>query len=296
MSKKDYNKLSIYKFYCLNDSTNEFYVGSTTNMDVKKTLHKKNLIEKPTDRLSILINSNGGWNNWKMESIEEFHCSSRKEAIERENYWYHLLCPKQNSCNHTQNFTFFKNYFKHLNPEDMKKFLKYANKLYDNISNTNIDDEMHHENTNEDAAEKPIVQLGCENLYEFLSIDEQVDIIRKMYSSIKYMVKHIYTKYPQFRNCKITNLQNNVAYIYDDATKQFDACDKNEVLNNLIFERINDVQTFLQNENVIRKLKNGHVEKMNNILEEFEDQDNTKYIVLKEELKYILYNARNKTG
>lgn len=173
--------------------------------------------------------------------------------------------------------------------------MKYANKLYDNISNTKIDDEMNHENTNEDAAEKPIVQLGYENLHEFLSIDEQVDIIKKLYSSIKYMVKHIYTKYPQFRNCKITNLQNNVAYIYDDATKQFDACDRNEIINNLIFERINDIQLFLQNENVTRKLKNGHVEKINNILEEFENQDNTRYKVLKEELKYILYNTRNQT-
>jgi len=307
MSRKDYNKLTIYKFYCLNESTNDYYVGSTTNFDVKKNLHKKNLTEKPTDRLSVLINTNGGWNNWKMESIEEFHCSSRKEAIERENYWYHILSPKKkNSCNHNQNFTFFKNYFKELAPEDMKNFLKYANKLYDNITNTNTTDETNEDaivqdttNANTDshnANKKPIVQLGCENLHEFLSIDEQINIIKKLYSSIKYMVKHVYTKYPQFRNCKITNLQNNVAYIYDDATKQFDACDKNDVLNNLIFERINDIQSFLQNENVAKRLKSNHIEKMNNILEEFEDQDNTKYKVLKEELKYILYNTRNQTG
>lgn len=76
--------------------------------------------------------------------------------------------------------------------------------------------------------------------------------VKKIYSSIKYIVKNIYTKYPQFRNCKITNLQNNVGYMYDDATKQFDACDRNEILNNLIFERVNDIQNFLANENVIK--------------------------------------------
>lgn len=45
MSRKDYNKLCIYKFYCLNESTNDYYIGSTTNFKVKKTLHKKILLK-----------------------------------------------------------------------------------------------------------------------------------------------------------------------------------------------------------------------------------------------------------
>ena len=284
MPKINYDKLSIYKFYCLNQSTDEFYISSTSSFTKKKAIHKKNLTEKPKDRLSVLINSNGGWNNWRMECIEELENTSQKEVVERENYWIHLLSSQKN--NNSQSFTFVKDLLEKMTPEEIRQIKKYF-----------VNDDSDNENENKTKIE--MIPLGSEKLHEVLSVDEQVRIIKQFYTSIKYIIENIYTKYPQFRNCKITDLSRTVGFMYNNSAKKFYALDKNKMLNHLIFQRIHDIRTFLENENVTKKLKSNDIEKINTVLDELEkidedeEKNNIRNIEMKKEIEYILYNNRN---
>ena len=61
-----------------------------------------------------------------------------------------------------------------------------------------------------------IVQLGQEDLVNTLSEKEQLKVLNKKYKSLNYLIDYIHCndKFPEFNNVAITNLQNNIAYIF----------------------------------------------------------------------------------
>ena len=68
-----------------------------------------------------------------------------------------------------------------------------------------------------------IVQLGQEDLVNTLSEKEQLKVLNKKYKSLNYLIDYIHCneKFPEFNNVIITNLQNNIAYMYDKEKKTF---------------------------------------------------------------------------
>ena len=91
MPKINYSNLTIYKLYCKDETVSDIFVRSTSNLNVKRAIHKRNLITKPDDEISLVINANGGWENWNTDILEIYNCNSSKEASDRENYWYNSL-------------------------------------------------------------------------------------------------------------------------------------------------------------------------------------------------------------
>ena len=92
MSQKvDYSKSLIYKLCCKDPLIEDIYIGSTTNMKVRKGQHKTHCNNKNDKRYNQnkyqFIRENGGFDNWDMIMIEEYSCNSKRELEKRERYW-----------------------------------------------------------------------------------------------------------------------------------------------------------------------------------------------------------------
>ena len=95
----DYSKTIIYKIICKDKKITDFYVGHTTDFNNRKHVHKhdsKNN-EKNKKKIYVIINNNGGWENWDMIEIEKYNCVDSNEARAREKYWEDKLQPTLNT-------------------------------------------------------------------------------------------------------------------------------------------------------------------------------------------------------
>jgi len=71
---------------------------------------------------------------------------------------------------------------------------------------------------------------------------------------------------PQFKNILITNTQNTLAYKYDSMKKQFLAVNKDELLDDIVDERMCDINSFYD------ELENDLDEKTKEIIEKVKDK------------------------
>ena len=157
-------------------------------------------------------------------------------------------------------------------------FNKIQNQLTNNYSNCTFN----------------IVQLGQEDLVNTLSDKEQLKVLNKKYNSLNFLIDYIHCneKFPEFNNVIITNLQNNIAYIYDHDKNRFIAKKKDDLIDDIIYYRMSDLEEFydIHLDNLDGKTK----EVINDVISKMEDND--KFInKKKEEIKLILYNNKNDT-
>jgi hypothetical protein len=140
-----------------------------------------------------------------------------------------------------------------------------------------------------------IIQLGKENLDELLTEKEKIAILNKNGYCINELIKKVHMsdddKFKSFKNIYITNLQNNVAYKYDESNKKFIAVSKTELLERLIDNRMNDIEMFYKDykdklREFTAKQIEGFINKMNNENSKYKDEK-------KEEIKFLLYNGYN---
>ena len=91
-----------------------------------------------------------------------------------------------------------------------------------------------------------LVGFGKEEFSEILSNKEQLKILKKKFNSLPYMIDYVHFNkdYPQYQNFIITSIKNNIAYKYDEEKKQFIAGNKEKLLNELIDNRMFDIDTF----------------------------------------------------
>jgi hypothetical protein len=138
-----------------------------------------------------------------------------------------------------------------------------------------------------------IVQLGYEDFNKVLSENEKIGLLNKHSNSVIEMVKMVHVnpnnKYKQYKSMYITNLQNNVAYKYDDTCKKFIAVSKIELLDSIIDNRIADIENFYEDyKDKITPFTSNHIQKF---LEKISNEKDYKD-VKKEELKFAIYNGR----
>jgi hypothetical protein len=124
-----------------------------------------------------------------------------------------------------------------------------------------------------------IIALGHENLTDVFSRKEKMAILKYRYCSLPQLVEytHFNDKYPgsfrttrlltllkdapQFKNILITNTQNTLAYKFDNKKKKFITVNKNDLLDDIIDERMCDLSSFYD------ELENDLDEKTKEILE-----------------------------
>ncbi len=140
-----------------------------------------------------------------------------------------------------------------------------------------------------------IIGLGHENLAEVFSKKEKMAILKYRYCSLPHLVEyaHFNDKYPQFKNILITNTQNTLAYKYDTKKKQFVAVNKDELLDDIVDERMCDINSFYE------ELEGELDEKTKDILDKVKEkiENDPKYKELKKkDIKLIIYNNRKKVS
>jgi len=138
-----------------------------------------------------------------------------------------------------------------------------------------------------------IIALGHENLTDVFSRKEKMAILKYRYCSLPHLVEytHFNDKYPQFKNILITNTQNTLAYKLDNKKKKFITVNKNDLLDDIIDERMCDLSSFYE------ELENDLDEKTKEILEivkEKIESDPAYKELKKKDIKLIIYNNREK--
>ena len=133
------------------------------------------------------------------------------------------------------------------------------------------------------------IQFGNENLLDVLTKKEQIMILDKKHQSLNHLIEYIHfnDKYPQFKNIAITNMKDNIAYMYNEDKKKFIAMNKNDLLNTVIDMRMLDIEDFYSNNidnisEITKKNINIFLNKMS---------DNNDYLEIKKtDIKLVLYN------
>ena len=166
-----------------------------------------------------------------------------------------------------------------VHPKTLQKINKQLN--YDNINNGTINNTYN------------IIGLGHENLTEVFSKKEKMAILKNRFYCLPELVEyaHFNDKYPQFKNILITNTQNTLAYKYDTKKKQFVAVNKDELLDDIVDERMCDINSFYD------ELENDLDERTKEIIEKVKDkiENDPAYKELKKkDIKLIIYNNRKK--
>jgi group I intron endonuclease len=81
----------IYKICCKNETITDCYIGQTINFKKRIYEHKKSCYNENRRCFNypvyVFIRENGGWDNFKIEIIEQIECDNKLNAYEKEYYW-----------------------------------------------------------------------------------------------------------------------------------------------------------------------------------------------------------------
>ena len=172
-----------------------------------------------------------------------------------------------------------------------KTLQKINNQLNNNITKNNCVETINNIH-NRNIINFNLVGFGKEEFSEILSNKEQLKILKKKFKSLPYMIDYVHFNkdYPQYQNFIITSIKNNIAYKYDEKKKQFIAGNKEKLLNELIDNRMFDIDTFY----------NTHIDKLNDkckeVINRFLDKYNNDKLddSLKNDINLVVYNNMNK--
>jgi hypothetical protein len=97
----NYDNTSIYMIYCNDDNIKDIYIGYTTDIKGRMSVHRRcthNQANKSfSTRMYKFIRDNGGWNNWSYRIIENYKCFNKNDAITKEKYWINYYNPSLNT-------------------------------------------------------------------------------------------------------------------------------------------------------------------------------------------------------
>jgi hypothetical protein len=136
------------------------------------------------------------------------------------------------------------------------------------------------------------VEIGREDLPNVFTKKEKLMILKQLGSPIENIVRyaHLNDKYPQFQNIIITNVRSNQAYAYNEKLNKFILCDKNNLLEEMMIYRYDDLISFFD--------QYGHLlsPKLRESLQKsFLFKDDTQICKNKyKEFNVIIYNECNK--
>ncbi len=172
-----------------------------------------------------------------------------------------------------------------VHPKTLKKI---NNILTNNNNNNNINNgTINNININ-------IVPFGKEDTMNILSNKTKKEILNRKHQALYACIEkvHFNKDYPQLQSLRIdvmiTNMKTNEAHIYNENTKSFILANKDDVIGNLIDNRLTDIDEF--KELLIDDLPEGTVEIINKLIDKW---DTEKYV--QDKVKLILFNNRKVT-
>jgi hypothetical protein len=154
------------------------------------------------------------------------------------------------------------------------------------INNGNITNNIH------------INALGTENIIEKLTEKEKLDLLTDiLFKEIPHveLVRKIFNneKFVEDRNTIISNLQTKTCLAYNDENNKFEAKNKNEHIDNMIYYRHKDIRNIYKEMYDNKKIKDNSRKLIEEYIEQFDNLKNTEsYKKHKEEIIYIIYNCK----
>ena len=100
------SKYIFYMLCCKNKDIKDFYIGSSSNMRLRKIQHKfhttnPNSLKRHQLKYKTIIN-NGGYENWEYIELGNLECS-KQDAFHHENILIRMFQPSLNQRNATKN-------------------------------------------------------------------------------------------------------------------------------------------------------------------------------------------------
>jgi len=132
-----------------------------------------------------------------------------------------------------------------------------------------------------------------EELESVLSKKEKLKVLYKQYGSIEELVSlaHVSDKYNQFKNVYISSLKSKWAHKYDETKKKFIAIDKGDLLNEILEQRVYDIQQFY--EELQYEMNPDKRAAIKDILQKvFDEKDDDFKDKKKDNIMLVLYNNR----
>lgn len=160
-------------------------------------------------------------------------------------------------------------------------------------------------NTNNTTNNITVYALGKENIPEILSAAEQRNILKQKKNSLEEIIKlvHFNNKYPQFHNIAIND---DVAYKYDNESKTFVEVPKDDLIQDVIDERTDDIGKMNKKQKIhmpkmtyeiIDKYISGLDTESNSIVARDKTEsviyDGTDYLISNKKIKLPNYNDNN---
>jgi len=129
-------------------------------------------------------------------------------------------------------------------------------KTFKSLNNKLINNSMNNNTINNNITNNfKIYTIGKENLIDILTSNEKTDIMHSRYNCLERIVEIAHcSKYDQFKNIIITNLKDNHAFKYDDIKGYFVCINKNEIIHDLVHERIGDIKDIYEELSTTNKL------------------------------------------
>ncbi len=194
--------------------------------------------------------------------------------------------------------------------ERLTKLLSTKNNNINNSHNTatsnshNTATSNSHNTTNNKTINNTYVSIGNMAYEKILTNNEVKNILGKQFMSLEESINtvHFNDKYPEYNNIFITNMKDDLAYIFNG--KEFITMKKNEILSDLIDLHLYEINLSLDKHKkslpakVVLRLE-AFLDKINDDDTKFKDCENDKvypsYKAYKiDSIKLIIYNKSNK--
>ena len=291
---------------------NKFYASHSSFCNHNKKFHKiesNTNVMIPVTNVTIPVNHN----ILEKKYICEF-CN--KNFATRQSKSEHKIksCKFKNNNNNTNDKELLKNEINDL--KDKINILLKSNKIHpktlqkintqnninnntnnniqnNNIQNNNINNINNIQNNNINVT---YVKFGNENLSEILTEKEMKKILSHVRLSVEESIKmvHFNDNRPQYKNIFITNMKDNLAYIFNG--NKFEVKSKDFVLSDLLNNHLGNIESFIDDNNIEEENKNKHLFKfIREVNGDDINKDNPNYKNYKlNNIKQLIYNHSDK--
>jgi hypothetical protein len=292
------------KYYCTN--CEKYYKTSQSLCNHKRIYHTSILPQNTTilPQNTTILPQNTTKNNLECKCKYCKKILSRYDSLKR----HENNCKEKNKIINTDNNIIKKeveelkiqisNLLKQskIHPKTLQKINKQLINNNNNITN-NTNNGTINNNIN-------IVKFGSENIKDLLNEKEIMKIFSSWYNAIEESIKEVHFNKcrPEYRNILITNLRDNIAYVYNG--NKFEAVQKQSIISDLIDKHANNIEVSLENyKNKLPKKTANILDKLLQKLQDDEskitDENNNKeYKNFKSyktnEIKLMIYNESKK--
>jgi len=281
---------------------NKFYASASSLCNHNKKFHKietnNNTSNLPQNNL--FLPQDTSINHNKKNKLECVYCNkilSRYDNLKR----HEKICKNKN--NIIDENTLLKNEINDL--KDKINILLKSNKIHpkklqkintQNNINNNINNNIQNNNI-QNNINLTYVKFGNEKLSEILTKKEMNKILSQLRLSVEESIKlvHFNDKRPEYKNVFITNMKDNLAYIFNG--DKFEVKSKDYVLSDLLNNHLGNIESFIEENDIEENQRNKHLFKF---IKEINGEDinadvqNYKKYKL-DKIKQFVYNNSDKS-